>query len=309
LTSTATTAFTTPLGLTAPTISASATAGLAPPSDCVLTLDTSATDAISVNNMGSIVATGCGVFANSSATNAIYLNSGTISGSSVGAVGTVGESNSGSNTMSPAGGSSGQAAQSNPLASKTISTPTTCNYTNGNFTAYQSTAYSFTQSANVFCGNTTIGGNSTTDTFAPGIYYVVNGNLTFNNADVTSASGVTFVLTGTSPGAFSWTNYSGTYAMTAPTSGTTAGILVWQTCPSSGNAPANTMAGGSTLQISGAFYAPCGALNMSNNAQITTASGGSVSVITDTLSVVGSAGIAASGSNSGSGSQTVRLIQ
>jgi hypothetical protein len=212
--------------------------------------------------------------------------------------------------MSPSGKSQ-QAAIQNPLSSDTISAPSGCNYTNASFSAWQATPYAFTQAKNVFCGNTTIGGNSTSDTFAPGVYYVVNGNLVFNNAEVTQASGVSFVLTGNSPGSFQWTNYSGNYSLTAPTSGPTAGIAVWQTCPSSGLAPANSFAGGSTLQMSGAFYTPCGALQLSNNAQITTASGGTLQVIADAIQVVGSAGIALTGGNTGSSGAhaAVRLVQ
>lgn len=296
-------------GFAAPTLSASATAGLTPPSSCVLALNTSAAEAIHVDNMGSIRASGCGVFADSSASNAIYLNSGTISGQTIGTVGGFSKSNSGSNTVNPSSPSTGDAPVSNPFASLSMPSAGACNYTNASFTAWQATPYSFTQAANVFCGNTTIGGNSTTDTFAPGIYYVVNGNLVFNNADITSAAGVTFVLTGSNPGSFQWTNYSNTYTLTAPTSGPTAGILVWQGCSSGGTAPANTMNGGSTLQISGAFYAPCGALDLNNNAQLTTVSGKSTSVIANTIYATGSAGISVSGSSSGGSATLPRLTQ
>ena len=289
------------VGLSGPTLVATATAGLTPVSACVLALNTSAADAIDVNNMGSIRATGCGIVADSNSSSAIYLNSGTISGQEVAAVGEFSKSNSGSNTVSPANPTDGASAVANPYGSLTPPVAGACDYTNASFTAWQATPYSFTQAKNVFCGNTTIGGNSTTDTFAPGVYYVVNGNLVFNNADITQAQGVTFVLSGSSPGSFQWTNYSNTYQLSAPTSGATAGILVWQECPTSGSAPANTMAGGSTLQVSGAFYAPCGALQMSNNAQLATASGGSMSVIVNTISAVGSAGIAAASSTGGSG--------
>jgi len=287
------------VGLSGPTLVA--TAALAPVSACVLALNSSAADAIDVNNMGSIRATGCGIVADSNSSSAIYLNSGTISGEEVAAVGDFSKSNSGSNTVSPANPTDDASAVANPYASRSPPVAGACDYTNASFTAWQSGPYSFTQANNVFCGNTTIGGNSTTDTFAPGVYYVVNGNLVFNNADITQAQGVTFVLSGSSPGSFQWTNYSNTYQLSAPTSGATAGILVWQECPSSGSAPANTMAGGSTLEVSGAFYAPCGALQMSNNAQLTTASGGSMSVIVNTISAVGSAGISAASSTGGSG--------
>jgi len=302
LTSQATSFLAEAIGLSRLTMVATATAGLEPVPACVLALNASAADAIDVNNMGSIKGTGCGIIADSTSAAAIYLNSGTISGQEIEAVGGFSESDSGSNTVSPANPTTGASPVANPYASLSPPVAGACDYTNASFTAWQAAPYSFTQTKNVFCGNTTIGGNSTTDTFAPGVYYVVNGNLIFNNADITLAQGVTFVLSGGSPGSFQWTNYSNTYEMSAPTSGATAGILVWQECPAPGApALANTMAGGSTLQVSGDFYAPCGALQMSNNAQLTTASGGSMRVIANTISAVGSAGISASSSTSTSG--------
>jgi Flp pilus assembly protein TadG len=311
LTTTANIYFANAVGLAAPSITASATAGVTvtPPAACVLALSGTASPAIQVDNAGSIVATGCPIFSDSTAAKSIYLNSGTLKGTSVGSAGGVITSNSGSNTLSPSPGVSYAASESDPFSAMTVPSYGSCNYSNNpSFTAWQATPYQFTQSANVFCGNTTIGGNGTSDTFAPGTYYVVNGNLTFNNADVTSATGVTFVLTGTSPGAFSWTNYSNTTTMTAPTTGTLAGILVWQTCNSSGSDPASTFAGGSTLQATGTIYTPCGALDLSNNIKLTANSGGSFGVVAQTIYATGSASLSTTASGSGSSSSTVQIV-
>ena len=310
LTSTADRYLTGMIAVSAPALSATATAGIHVQSACILALSTSAAPAIRVDNMGSLRASGCGIFSNSAAANAIYLNSGTISGKSVGAVGGIARSNSGSNTFSPSQGNPDAPPQGDPYSSLPAPRPGSCNYTNASFTANQPSPYKFTQSKNVFCGTTTIGGNNTTDTFDPGTYYVVNGDLVFNNAAITQAQGVTFVLTGSSPGAFSWTNYSNTTTtMTAPTAGALAGVLVWQQCPASGSGKANSFAGGSTLQVSGEFYAPCGAVNLSNNAKLTTASGGSMGVVANTIYATGSGGISAAGSGSTSGAAQITLLQ
>ena len=310
LNSTASLYLTAILSIPPPKLVARATAGLVPPPSCVLTLNPNAAPGIQVDNAGSITGSNCGIFTDSTAANAIYLNSGTISANAVGAVGSVTESNSGSNTLNPSPGTSHAAAVSNPYASLNAPTPGACNYTNASFTAYQSNPYQFTQSNNVFCGNTTIGGNSSTDTFAPGIYYVVNGNLTFNNATITQASGVTFVITGSSPGAFIWTNNSNTTTtISAPATGPTAGIVIWQTCPSSGAAPANSLAGGSTLQLSGEIYTPCGALNLSNNAKIIAASGAALGVVAAQLYATGSASLAATAGGATASSTQVNLLQ
>jgi hypothetical protein len=59
------------------------------------------------------------------------------------------------------------------------------------------------------------------------------------------------------------------------------------------------------MQISGAIYTPCGALELSNNAQLTTQSGGTMTVVANTIYVTGSAGIAAVGSTSSTGTGVV----
>jgi Flp pilus assembly protein TadG len=283
------------------TISASAKAGatVVPPTPCVLATSKTATDAIQVDNAGSIVASGCPIFSDSNAGTSIYLNSGTIKGSSVGAVGGVVTSNSGSNVMSPSPGTSNAPSESDPFSSLTVPSYGSCTSSG---TTNISGNHSFTQSGNVFCGSLNITGNGGSVSFAAGTYYIVNGNLNFSNATIASAPGVNFVLTGSSPGTFTWGNNSnGT--ITAPTSGSLSGILIWQTCASSGSDSANTFNGGSTLTATGAIYTPCGALDINNNAKITPATGGALSIVASTIYASGS-GSSLSLSSSGSGSSS-----
>lgn len=299
-------------GISAPTLTASATAGTPPAAPCVLALNQGADKAIDVHDMGSIRASGCGIFANSDAPDAIYLDSGTIDGESVDAAGGIAKSDSGSNDM-PDQPENGASPKPDPFAALTPPSATGCDFASGtSFSAFKSTPYAFSpaNNTNVFCGNTTIGGNGSTDTFAPGVYYVIDGSLNFDNATITKAAGVTFVLAGSNPGALRWTNASNTdTTMTAPTSGATAGILVWQECGPGHASPDNTMAGGSSLVVSGAFYAPCGKLSMSDNAQLKTEDGGAMSVVADTIDAAGSAGIAAAGSAASGPGSRPRLIR
>ncbi|MDE2005486.1 MAG: hypothetical protein KGI51_02870 [Rhodospirillales bacterium] len=299
-------------GVASPILTATATVGSKPAGACVIALNASADDAIDVNNMGVVRASGCGIEANSSAPDAIYLNSGTIDGTQIEAVGGFEKSNSGSNDT-PETPEDSVSPAADPFAALTPPGASGCDFPSGTgFTAWKSTAYAFSpaNNTNVFCGNTTIGGNGSTDTFSPGIYYVIDGNLTFNNATITQASGVTFVLTGSNPGAVQWTNYSNTATnISAPTSGPTAGLVFWQECGTGGSSPTNTMAGGSSLVLNGSFYAPCGKLSMSNNAQLKAASGCGMSVVADTIEAVGSAGIAAAGSAGAGPANKPRLIQ
>jgi hypothetical protein len=92
--------------------------------------------------------------------------------------------------------------------------------------------------------------------------------------------------------------------MTAPTSGPLAGILVWQTCNSSGSDSADTFNGGGTLQVSGSIYTPCGQLQMNNNAKLTAASNSYFGVVAQTFQVFGSASLSTSTATGGTAAST-----
>ena len=306
---------------TAPLIRATATASVkaAPATPCVLTLGTSGVG-IKVDNSGTVSAANCAIGSNSTASNtpdpskaSIYLNSGTITADSLSTAGKYGQSNSGSNVYTVKTTSQNATATPNPFASKTAATPSNCDVTNGNFTGYNPNPYRFTPSNGiyVFCGNTTIGGNSSTQIFDPGIYYVVNGDLTFNNASITTATDVSFVLTGSNPGNFSWTNYSNTSTqISAPSTGATAGIAIWQACKSngSGNGQSMSFQGGSTLLVTGAVYAPCSDVDVGNAAVVKPPLGKSFTLISKTIYAHGSGEIrTVPATNSGGGTNPLVL--
>lgn len=278
--------------IAAPLMRATATATLPKSSKaCVLALGTTG-NAILVDNQGTLSATGCVVSKAS-----IYLNSGTITADSLVAAGTISQSNSGSNTLSAnSQTANASSTPADPYASKTAPSAGSCT-THPDYTAYGT----YTANPGTWCGNQVIGGNSSTITFNPGVYVINNGDLTFNNASITSAAGVTFVLTGTSPGNFSWTNYSNTtFAISAPTSGSTAGIAVWQGC-NSGGSQTTSFQGGSTLNLSGSVYAPCSATDIGNYAQIAPPLNGTMNFISKSVYVHGSAALRASGTAVGGG--------
>lgn len=307
LTSQASGFFSPALRLVAPALTARATAGIKPGPACVLALNTSISNAIEVAGSGTLTASNCGVFANSPATSAINVSdSGSINAQSVAAVGGVTTSSSG--TLSPSPPITGAAARPDPYAQMVPpSAPATCNFTNATFNGGK-TQY-FTQSANVFCGNTTFSGN-TTGQFDAGIYYIVNGNLTFTGSSVSSSQGTTFVLTGTTPGSFNWTGNSNGQ-ISAPTSGPTAGIAIWQTC-GSGGSPANVidnqLTGSSVLTVAGGVYAPCGELNLNGNVQMVAAPGETLSVVADLVQVSGHGVLDVAAGSSASGTPTFVVL-
>ncbi len=292
--------FTPALNIAAPTLSATATVSVPTVQPCVLTLGSSAANyGIKVDNQGSIVASGCPVFSNSPANPSIYLNSGTISGTAIGAVGTVSKSNSGSNSMTPSPGQSNQVAALDPDRNMTPPTPGSCvaqkpYTTNGNWHL----------SAGTYCNGLTIGGNGSTDTFDPGVYIITNGDLVFNDANITQAANVTFVLGGSNPGSFIWENNSSTVPFTP--NATMNGITFWLVCNS--NSQAVTIQQGGTFQVSGAIYAPCAAATIRDNGTaVQPPSGAALSFISSSLYVWGSGSLKTSNGGSGSASMAMRL--
>ncbi len=287
--------------IAAPLMRATATAGVKTSAPCVLALGTTG-NAVKLDNSGTITAASCSVDSKAS----IYLDSGTVTATAIVAAGSVTQSNSGSNSMTPSTPTQNSTSvPPDPYAGNVAPKAGSCT-THPDYTAYSASAY--VANPGTWCGDQTIGGNGSTITFNPGVYIISNGNLTFNNATINSATGVTFVLTGSSPGSFSWTNYSNTSTLiSAPTSGPTSGIVIWQTC---GTNQTTSFQGGSTLVLSGAVYMPCSAVDVGNNAQVKAPLNGTMTFIGKTVYVHGSAVLAASGSGTGTaGGSTAVLTQ
>jgi len=107
-----------------------------------------------------------------------------------------------------------------------------------------------------FNGDVKVSGSAT---LQPGVYIINNGGMSLNNgSSLNGTAGVTIVLTSsTNPAADTHTfNFGGsaTITLTAPTTGTTAGIALW----ADGRLPysSDNLTGSSTPKITGAIYAP-----------------------------------------------------
>jgi Flp pilus assembly protein TadG len=106
-----------------------------------------------------------------------------------------------------------------------------------------------------FNGDVKVSGSAT---LQPGVYIINNGGMSLNNNSSLSGTGVTIIITSsTNPAADNGTfNFggSGTVILTAPTTGTTAGIALW----ADGRLPNNSdnLTGSSAPKITGAIYAP-----------------------------------------------------
>jgi hypothetical protein len=137
-----------------------------------------------------------------------------------------------------------------PYAGKYSTTPTSnCNLKiNGSKTTFAPGCYSDFK----FTGNTTY-------TLQPGVYYLNNTNFDVAGGVTVQGTGVTIILTGTSPGVVS-TNGNATIKLTAPTSGDYANMLFIGTGTSD-----NTINGNAGSYYDGAMYFPNSAVNLTGN--------------------------------------------
>ena len=119
----------------------------------------------------------------------------------------------------------------------------------------------------------TVSGNASL-TFKPGVYILAGGGLTVSGNASLSGSGVMLfnagsaynAATGSDGGTYGSITLSGngTDTLSAPTTGTYAGILIFQ---DRNNSRALTLSGNATLGTSGTIYAPLASLTLSGNAQ------------------------------------------
>ena len=293
----------------APTVTASAKAKV--PGNvsypCIMTLAPTGTG-IQVDNSGVINATSCPLFSKAKDSNtniaSIYLNSGTINATTIGSLGIYSQSNSGSNVVSGTIQQNQATAPAAPYAGQTTPAGSACGSTTTyNYTAWQATPYSFNPTT--WCGSVTIGGNGMSQSFAPGVYYIVNGDLTINNANITSAAGVTFRAHGQQPRQLQLHEllqhqHQHHRAQQRPPR---PAIVVWQGCNATPGSQSMSFQGGSTLTMTGAIYAPCSRVDIGNNAKLTGPSGTGLSLTSYSLYVHGSAQLitsAVTGSGSGS---------
>jgi hypothetical protein len=322
LTGTANSYFAGAIGVSPPSIHATATGSLAAPAICVLALNPTASQSLTVGGTagaGSVVGNNCAVMVNSSASQSIYVHNGTITATSISTTGTAYVDPSvGGNYVSPTP-TNGVTAVADPYASTTLPSHGACTYTNQSFNG-GGQSYSFA-SGTVFCGTTTIGGNASTASFAPGIYFFT-GPTTFNNASISQATGVTFVVTGatasTAAPAISFLN-NAAMTLSAPTSNANGGIpgmVFWQTCPTPNSGGTGALVSGqvqfnngSPVYASGLFYAPCGQINLSNNAQLKVSGSNALTVVGSEIYAIQSAGITAASTSSTTTSTQVALTQ
>jgi Flp pilus assembly protein TadG len=239
-----------------------------PGSGCIYALDPAASGAFSVTNGATAQVSGCGVVVDSTSSSALKVNgNGRLNAASITVAGGASVSNGGTTSPAP---STNVAALPDPLAY--ITAPTVAagcpnvNYNPGwvNHTLYINPG--------IYCGGITIG-NGITVVFNPGIYILKGGGLSVGGGITVSGTGVTFYNT-IATGYFFGTIQIGngaTVSLSAPTTGSLAGILFFQDRTVT-NSPGIALNGGTNSILNGALYLPSSGLTCSNGATCVTGS-------------------------------------
>jgi hypothetical protein len=171
-------------------------------------------------------------------------------------------------------------AMVDPLAYVPAPTVGSCDFTNFKASSSQ------TISPGVYCGGITVNGGGVVLTLNPGVYIIAGGGLKVNAGTTIQGTGVTIYNTaGTQPYGPITLNGGSTINLSAPTSGTYAGILFF--ADRSMPPVVNLINGNNSSNIVGALYFPNSILGFSGNNSSTAYT----EIVADTLSIIGNATI------------------
>jgi Flp pilus assembly protein TadG len=268
---------------------------------CVLSLNRTASGAITVQGSAQVALAGCNLNDNSNSGTALSVGgSGTLSANAIGVVGNV----SGSSGITTTNGiTTGAAATSDPYASATFPSFSGCD--ENNLTVKTAT----TKDHGVYCGGISINAGATL-TLNPGIYYLDQGGLSMAGNSTITGTGVTLVFTSSTGNNWANVAISGNAIvnLTAPTSGPTAGIVFF----GDRNMSVGTsfkLGGGGSQTFGGAVYLPKADLTFSGGAS---SSNGCTQLIADTVTFTGNSNLAINCGGYGTksmGSATASLVE
>lgn len=268
---------------------------------CVIALDRTASGAITVQGSSHINLQNCNLYDNSNNPSALTVGgTASVAALSVGVVGGI----SGTNSITASGGiKTGLSPAADPYAAVSFPPFYGCDQHNLRVNS------SVTLSPGVYCGGISVNAGAVV-TLNPGIYYMDQGSLSVAGNATINGAGVTIVFT--SGNNNNWATASiGSNAninLTAPTTGPTAGIVIF----GDRNMPVGTpfkMTGGDTQSLGGAIYLPKAALNYAGGSG---ASNGCTQIVADTLSWSGNSNLALNCSGYATkpiGSNTASLVE
>ncbi len=249
---------------------------------CVLSLNRTASGAMTAQGSTSVNLNGCSLYDNSNSSTALTVGgSATLSALSVGVV----------------GGVSGNAAITTTQGIRTGLGPVADPYANDSFPKFvgcdqqKFTAKSaVTINPGVYCDGISLNAGANV-TLNPGIYYIDGGGLSVNGGATITGTGVTLVFTKKTGSSWPTATINGnaTVNLTAPKSGLpTAGIVIF----GDRNIPVGTtfkFNGGANQYLGGAVYIPTGTINFAGGAATSTSC---TQVIGDTVTFVGNSSLA-----------------
>ncbi len=261
-----------------PTINATATATIVPTGDyCVVSLESTATTGISVGGTAD-VDLGCGMITNSTSMDAaIAFGASEVDASPIAAVGGIDASDNWSDDVQLLPFT---LAQEDPFASVPVPSLPNGNcpnvQVNPNQTETISTSDGNTNGmpSGYGCfGNLDFKGNVTLN---PGVYILDGGDLSISSQAHVSCSGCTFILTSktasTNPSSIGNVDFNGgaEIDLTAPSTGTYAGISIYQDRRAQNCNNCNNINGNSSSSFQGAFYFPSQELIFTGTSGMTT---------------------------------------
>ncbi|MBS1855487.1 MAG: hypothetical protein JST11_08995 [Acidobacteria bacterium] len=234
---------------------------------CIFVLNKTA--AKSYQQISSNLDNGCSLYDDSNASNAVYVESGTLTLDNGANVITAGGVSLPSSTITYNGGGSAKTNQprnGDPFSGMTAPVPSLpCT------PDPQISSGGRTLSPGTYCSISINSADNTT--FSPGVYIITNGSLNITSSNNVNANGVTFYFPASS-GNVNFT--SGTFNLTAPSSGSTAGFAIWKDGPSASSAVLDS----SDITINGVIYMPYTNLKYGSSA---TAS--RTTIVADTITI------------------------
>nr|WP_298355176.1 pilus assembly protein TadG-related protein [Rhodoblastus sp.] len=246
---------------------------------CILALNQTASGAVSAQGSVAVNANGCSIYSDSNSSSSVNAGgSATISAVQIGAVGGF----SGQSNMTATNGFTHGGVIQDPYAYVTPPTFSGCDQQS--FSAHTTvTIY-----PGVYCNGMKLNSGAIV-TMSPGIYYINGGSMSVNGSATLSGTGVTIYFTGSNNNwATASFNGGANINLTAPTSGPTAGIVLF----GDRNMPVGTpfgLAGGLNQILSGVTYFQKGAVSFAGGSS---SFNGCSQIVANTVTLVGNSGLA-----------------
>jgi hypothetical protein len=268
---------------------------------CLLSLNATANGATTLQGTSDVSLTGCTLYDNSNSNSALTVGgSASLSALAVDVVGGV----SGKSSVTASEGVVTSAPTlADPYANVSFPSFSGCDY--HNYTAKNTV----TLSPGLYCNGLSLNAGANV-TLQPGIYYIDQGSLSVNGGATLTGDGVTLVFTSSTGSNYAGATINGgaTVNLSAPTTGSTAGIVMF----GDRNAPVGTtykFNGGTSQVLKGAVYVPQGAAQYAGGASDSKAC---TQLIANTITFTGNANFAINCSGSGTkplGSQAATLVE